>query len=164
MMFYDQFGDSINCIEFDSIDMVNPRGGIANTANDDLSSGLSRISRLASSPAKVRIGQDRQINSNASISNLTLEGAGSGSRILTNGPGSLSDMNGLDKIIYGGVTYSIRRGFQYASAQPAVNGSNGVWGNTSQIFSTSVSPGGSLGWIKTSSGPDVWKTFGSISA
>lgn len=166
MMFYDQYGDSTNCIEFDTIDMVAPLDGSANTDDDDLRAGLSRISLLASSPAKVKILQDRQVNGGANIPKLTLEGDGLGNRVLTNGPGgSLNDMDGLHQIDYGGVTYNIRRGAQYASAQPNVNRSNGNWGTGTQIFTTSPSAGGSLGWIKVASGPpDTWKTFGAISA
>lgn len=165
-IFYDEFNNSINCIEFDTIDMVLPRDGSANTPTDDLGAGLSVMNKLASSPAKVKILEDRRINTSADISKLTLEGDGPGTRELTNGSLSVSldNMDGLDQIKYGSVTYSIRRGAQYATAQPSTDHSNGNWGVGAQILSLSPSAGGNLGWIKVGETPDVWKTFGTITA
>jgi hypothetical protein len=71
----------------------------------------------------------------------------------------------MDGVAYGGITYTVRRGWQHATAQPDPWRTQGVWGPGDVLLNAMPPAGATAGWYLAANGsPDTWKTWGATGA
>ncbi len=163
-IFKDLFSTSTNAIVADVLDL--PAGAAPGTASDDAASALAAISLVIAGTATVNLYENRNIVGYVVARNLLVRGlSASPVQVANDNSGGAIGFAAMDNIKYGAVTYTVRRGQQYATTVPDGYGANGTWQNGDRIHNPSPSAGGFEGWVKVASGsPDTWKTFGSIAA
>lgn len=164
-MFIDTNNNSQNTIDADRFDLtpglLNP-----NTASDGIGNFISAINSvcMAGTYPKLYIYEPRKVNSfGVDASKLFLiSGTGASLNIDLNA-GSLF----CDKLqnIFMGQLYTEKDGGTYAAAAPNGFPQFGSFNNGKRIYFDAPTAGGFIGAVKTAAGsPDVWKTFGAISA
>jgi hypothetical protein len=159
----DRYNTSVKVINIDYIDM--PVGLTPNTITDDFGLGVTSISKLIINNTQINIYEDRQITIYASGDKLNFVGV-NGNKNLTNAASSnLAGMGSMDNITYSGLAYILHNSDVHAIDIPNAYGNNGTWPLSKKIYNTAPAASGFIGWVKITSGsPDVWKTFGPISA
>lgn len=149
----DKLGDSINCIDIDSIFIGDDSGG-------DIGGVALALGNFMAKPTVCYITENKTITGFVGgYKNLTLTGASSG-LTFSNSGGTLAidKTSKIDNITYGGRFYYVQNGQQYADGTPDQWRNQGNWPVNSLIYYQT--PTTSLGAIKTVSGsPDTWKTF-----
>ncbi len=155
--FVDRFGTSNNAIR--AIGPISlPAGVSPGTSNDDFTSALGTINQICVEPVTVDVYENRSVNTSPGIlSRVNLRGLGSTAPTLTNSGGNHMGFQSMDNINYGALTYTLRRGMQYASAQPNTSRTQGWWRVGDHIWNSAPPASGTLGWVLTSFGPpDTW--------
>jgi hypothetical protein len=136
--------------------------GIGGTL-DDFEAAVSTLHNVAAAPLTVELHENRHIVGSANyLSRLHLRGIGSLAPTLTNAGGETGFLS-MDNVNYGGVTYTLRRGNQYATSRPSPLRVNGVWRVGDVIQDLTPSVGGAAGWVLVERGSqDIWKTWGTV--
>jgi hypothetical protein len=157
----DRFGTSANALTIgDSIDL--PAGAAPGTAGDDLTTALGSINQVCVEPVTVNLFENRYVNSfTGNLSRIQLRGIGASPPTLTNNLGAIG-FQGMHNISYGGLSYAVRRGQQYAWSQPNSSRANGQWQVGDVILTLAPAGSSTAGWVLIALGPpDTWKAWGS---
>jgi hypothetical protein len=160
----DRYSNSSNCLEA-LASLTLSKGADPGGESDDFAAAMAALNGVCVNGTVVNLMENRMVNGSfLQCTNICLRGTGGTTPTLTNHSGAIG-FQSMDGVAYGGITYTVRRGWQHATAQPDPWRTQGVWGPGDVLLNAMPPAGATAGWYLAATGsPDTWKTWGATGA